>query len=105
VKIDRVFLSAVHRDHSAADIYEAIIGKARSLKLNIVAEGVETRADLDFVAQLGCDRVQGYFVSRPLPVEAALSAMRSGPGADGAAKNTATTPDNLIPFRAARARK
>jgi EAL domain-containing protein (putative c-di-GMP-specific phosphodiesterase class I) len=105
VKIDRVFLSAVHRDHSAADIYEAIIGKARSLKLNIVAEGVETRADLDFVTQLGCDRVQGYFVSRPLPVEAALSAMRSGPGADGAAKNTATTPDNLIPFRAARARK
>jgi EAL domain-containing protein (putative c-di-GMP-specific phosphodiesterase class I) len=49
------------------EIATAIIAMARNLKLKVLAEGVETQAQLDFLREQGCDEYQGYFYSRPLP--------------------------------------
>ncbi|HMR62474.1 MAG TPA: EAL domain-containing protein [Anaerolineae bacterium] len=68
-KIDRSFLENVPHDESNCAIARAIIAIGHSLKLRVVAEGVETRAQLDFLRQQGCDEIQGYYVSHPLPVD------------------------------------
>jgi len=47
----------------------AIINMAHSLRLKVIAEGVETREQLDLLRVYGCDEVQGYFLSKPLPVD------------------------------------
>jgi diguanylate cyclase (GGDEF)-like protein/PAS domain S-box-containing protein len=70
LKIDRSFVMDVTTDPNDAAIVEAIIAMARALKLKVVAEGVEHQAHLDFLRGLGCDQMQGYFFSRPLPAEA-----------------------------------
>jgi EAL domain-containing protein (putative c-di-GMP-specific phosphodiesterase class I) len=46
---------------------QAIIAMGHSLNLNIVAEGVETKAQYDFLEEINCDEAQGFFLSRPLP--------------------------------------
>ena len=67
IKIDRLFIRDVTRDASDAAITVAIIAMAHSLKLNVIAEGVETREQLEFLRARDCDEVQGYYLSRPLP--------------------------------------
>ena len=52
---------------SAVALTEAITGLGHSLGLKVLAEGVETEAQLDALAALGCDEVQGYYFSRPVP--------------------------------------
>ena len=69
LKIDRSFVMDVISDPNDAAIVDAIIAMARALKLKTVAEGVEHRAHLDFLHGLGCDQMQGYFFSRPLPAD------------------------------------
>lgn len=69
LKIDRAFVSGACRDHRARMILESSVELARKLDMTIVAEGVETQADWDLVAALGCDLAQGYFISPPLPAE------------------------------------
>ncbi|MDQ6800806.1 MAG: EAL domain-containing protein [Acidobacteriota bacterium] len=68
VKIDQEFVHAI--DWSAADraIVSAIIAMARGLKLRVVAEGVETEAELAFLRSAGCEEVQGFLMGRPAPV-------------------------------------
>ena len=56
-------------DPDDAAICGAAIVMAHSLKLKVIAEGVETLEQLDFLRSLNCDEVQGYFVSRPAPAE------------------------------------
>jgi len=67
LKIDISFIADLETDQGDAAITEAIIGLARGLGLKVVAEGVGTRAQLDFLDVRGCHCFQGYWVSKPLP--------------------------------------
>jgi diguanylate cyclase (GGDEF)-like protein/PAS domain S-box-containing protein len=68
LKIDRSFVHDVHLDPDAAPIVEAIIALARTLKLDIVAEGVEHEAQRSFLVEGGCGTLQGYLLGRPVPI-------------------------------------
>jgi EAL domain-containing protein (putative c-di-GMP-specific phosphodiesterase class I) len=70
LKIDRSFVHDVTTDHDDAALVVAIITLAHNLRLKVVAEGVETEAQLSFLHLLRCDEGQGYLFSKPLPVEA-----------------------------------
>lgn len=69
LKIDRSFIMDLPEDSDAAMIVTTICRMAQNLKLKIVAEGVETPAQLDFLRELGCDQYQGYLFSKPVPSE------------------------------------
>jgi len=66
LKIDRAFVTGVERDKDNAAIVTAIIAMAHSLRLRVVAEGVESKLERGFLVQQGCDEVQGFLYSRPL---------------------------------------
>ncbi len=70
LKIDRVFIRDIERSADDAAIVSAIIRLAHSLRLSVVAEGVESAAQLEFLQQEMCDRLQGYYFSRPLDASA-----------------------------------
>ncbi|MHB8938258.1 MAG: putative bifunctional diguanylate cyclase/phosphodiesterase [Thiobacillus sp.] len=67
LKIDKSFVKDVLTDSDDAEIANAIIRLAHALKLRVVAEGVETLEQVAFLKQNGCDEIQGYIVSKPLP--------------------------------------
>lgn len=70
LKIDRGFVQGVTSNSDDATIVTAVIGLAHKLSLRVIAEGVETRAQLDFLRLHACDEAQGYHFARPLPREA-----------------------------------
>jgi len=67
LKIDKSFVQAMHTDHSARVVVQKTIEMGHALGMLVVAEGVETAEQLDFLRINGCDIAQGYFFSRPLP--------------------------------------
>jgi EAL domain-containing protein (putative c-di-GMP-specific phosphodiesterase class I) len=67
VKIDRSFISGLPTDGDDTAITHAVIAMAHSLGLNVVAEGVETAAQLALLHKLGCDEAQGFLLGRPMP--------------------------------------
>ncbi len=69
LKIDQSFIDDITTDPDDAAISQAIVGLARTLRMQVIAEGVETAEQLEFVRDLGCDAVQGYVYSRPVPPE------------------------------------
>jgi EAL domain-containing protein (putative c-di-GMP-specific phosphodiesterase class I) len=71
-KIDRAFVHGASRDTSARAILESSVVLAKKLNMSVVAEGVEDQEDWDLVSEVGCDLVQGYFISRPLPFKQLL---------------------------------
>jgi diguanylate cyclase (GGDEF)-like protein len=69
VKIDRAFVTDVTRSEEDGAIALAIVAMAHSMHMHVIAEGVETLAQLQFLRQSGCDQMQGYYFSRPVPAE------------------------------------
>jgi EAL domain-containing protein (putative c-di-GMP-specific phosphodiesterase class I)/CheY-like chemotaxis protein len=69
LKVDRSFVHGAADDATLRAIYEASLGLARRLNMEVVAEGVEDRDDWDFLARTGCDLAQGYFIARPMRAE------------------------------------
>jgi diguanylate cyclase (GGDEF)-like protein/PAS domain S-box-containing protein len=67
LKIDQSFVRGVTQDADDEAITKAIISLSRNLGLRVIAEGVETEAQLDFIRSAGCEEIQGYYYSRPLP--------------------------------------
>jgi len=68
LKIDKTFINEVVTNPDDAAIVKTIIDLARSLRLKVIAEGVETAAQRAFLAKAGCHDYQGYLFSRPLPL-------------------------------------
>ena len=69
LKIDRSFVQGIHSATDDAPLVGAIVALAHRLGLHVVAEGVETAEQLDFLARAGCDRVQGFLLGRPAPAD------------------------------------
>ncbi len=72
LKVDRSFVSDLATSEDDAMIVKAIVTLAHNLNLEVVAEGVESREHLTYLSYLGCDFIQGYLVSKPVPVERVL---------------------------------
>ena len=89
IKIDRAFVMNLGRNPQSASIVRAVIGLGHGLEMSIVAEGVETQEQLGFLAEEGCDAVQGYFIGRPLPIgQYATLVGRSGGNVAAPARKT-----------------
>ncbi|MBI3444817.1 MAG: EAL domain-containing protein, partial [Magnetospirillum sp.] len=69
LKIDRAFIADVDTNPKTAEIARAIIGLSRGLNLEVVAEGAEIAAHINFLRDNGCDTVQGFYYSRPVPAD------------------------------------
>lgn len=73
LKIDQTFVKGIPESHEDSSIFNAINALAHDLGMKVVAEGVETIEQLDYLTEAGCDMVQGYFFSRPVPEKKLLS--------------------------------
>ena len=69
LKIDRSFVAGVGENRSDESLTTALVGLARRLDQKVVAEGVETEVQADFLTELGCDELQGYLFSPPVDPE------------------------------------
>ena len=77
IKIDRSFIKDIPLSNDDATITRTIIDMTHNLRLKVVAEGVETGAQRDFLREHGCDEMQGYYFSRPLAEDAFLKLVQS----------------------------
>ena len=73
LKIDRAFVSGAAQDTRAHSILEASVALARKLGMSTTAEGVESHSDWRAVSAVGCDRVQGFLIAKPMPREDLLA--------------------------------
>ena len=78
LKIDQSFVRDLESDADAAVITRTVIALGRSLKLKVIAEGVETFGQLEFLRAHGCDEIQGYYVAKPMPASDFERLLRSG---------------------------
>lgn len=77
LKIDRTFVVGVPDSERNAALVRAAVGMAHGLKLTVVAEGVETERQRDFLVAVGCDTLQGYLFGRPMPIEQMTERLRA----------------------------
>jgi diguanylate cyclase (GGDEF)-like protein len=98
LKIDRVFINEIVSRPEDASIVRAIVSLAHSLRLKVVAEGVETPAQLDFLKTTGCDEYQGYHFSRPLPAAEFERLIRSHADEDLSEEDAARTHSKLAAY-------
>mgnify|MGYP000178302832 CR=1 FL=1 len=73
LKIDRSFVSRLDVDENCAEVVKAVVSLARNLKLDVVAEGVETPQQLECLRRIGCPYAQGFFFAKPVDVETATN--------------------------------
>jgi len=78
LKIDRTFVQEITTNEDDRTIVETIISMAHHLKLNVIAEGVETKEQLQLLLDNGCDEIQGYYYSKPLAADELAAYMQSG---------------------------
>ena len=83
LKIDKSFVEDLHNSSDDAAITQAIIDMAHSLKMKVVAEGVEEDAQMSLLRRMGCDAIQGYLISRPVPEPDFLKLLKSSRQATG----------------------
>ena len=84
IKIDRLFIGNLRQSSKARAITANLISLARDSGMVSVAEGIEDNATLEVLKNLGCDRAQGYFLSRPIPPRELIKLLNSkGEGSDG----------------------
>ncbi len=86
LKIDRSFITDITSDRDDAEIVETIILMAKNLDINVVAEGVETKEQLEMLKKFGCTEIQGYYYSKPLPLESLVQYLHNNRGRDGNSK-------------------
>ncbi|MFM7484545.1 MAG: EAL domain-containing protein, partial [Burkholderiaceae bacterium] len=67
LKIDQSFVRRLGKDAQASTLCETMVSVGRNLDISVVAEGVETTEQLSLLQQMGCDQIQGYLISPPLP--------------------------------------
>jgi diguanylate cyclase (GGDEF)-like protein/PAS domain S-box-containing protein len=79
LKIDRSFVKDIESDPNDADICDVTVLLAHKLGLEVVAEGVETEAQLKFLLSIGCEKIQGYLISKPLPADQVEMFIRNNP--------------------------
>jgi EAL domain-containing protein (putative c-di-GMP-specific phosphodiesterase class I) len=72
IKIDQAFIAQLEDSSVNTRVVEAIVALGKAMKLEVVAEGVETDRQYTIVRQLGCDLVQGYFIAKPMPADRLL---------------------------------
>ncbi|MEG4394425.1 EAL domain-containing response regulator [Microcoleus sp. BROC3] len=96
LKIDRIFVRNANEDTQNAAITTAVILLGHSLKMTVIAEGVETEAELAFLKQHQCDIMQGYLFSRPEPAPILESMLVADPGLF--AQPPAAAPARVVPF-------
>jgi EAL domain-containing protein (putative c-di-GMP-specific phosphodiesterase class I) len=77
IKIDRSFTKRARDNKKSQDMIQAIVGLANTFELDVIAEGIETQADLDYLVQIGCCEGQGFLFGKPLSVEEALVKLAS----------------------------
>ncbi|MBZ0104933.1 MAG: EAL domain-containing protein [Sulfuricella denitrificans] len=78
IKVDRSFVTHITSSPGDAAIVRAVVGMAHSLGLSVIAEGVETEGQLGFLRGIGCEEIQGYYFSRPLPENEFKALLRDG---------------------------
>jgi diguanylate cyclase (GGDEF)-like protein/PAS domain S-box-containing protein len=96
LKIDIVFIRDITRSPDDAAIARTIIHMAHSLKLDVIAEGVETAAQLAYLRRHHCDQIQGYYFSRPLPVSDLESMLAAGKCLPPSDETNGATPKTLL---------
>jgi len=87
LKIDRSFVTQIVDSNEDQAIVNATLSLAKNLNLNVITEGVETQAQLDFLIEAGCHEFQGYLFSKPLMVEQARGYLNTDPFANGGQGN------------------
>lgn len=85
LKVDRSFVTDIPGDRNDKALVQAIIGIAHNLGLKVIAEGIETRDQLDFMLTQDCDEIQGFYFSKPLPVDGITELLKEGRRLDAVA--------------------
>ena len=69
MKIDMIFLRNFNENEKSKTILKSIVDMAKTIGINTLTEGVESAEQADFLTQIGCERLQGYFFGKPMPIE------------------------------------